>query len=124
MIYCFECKRKIKPYDVWHLYDNSLFYDRKLFIGKCPKCKKDFAALIEVRKTDNKIFLDTRKDDKASKLIDKCITQIWYRNKDLKFKKGVPFGFIFGENRQNKKEINVYACDFFGNKQLIESKAI
>ena len=119
MLYCSNCSRILRPYDIWFLYEKDGFYQRKLYIGKCPQCKKDVVALVEMRKTDGKIFIDRRENDKAAALIDKCITQLWYRHQDTIFKKGRPFGFIYGENRENKKGRLTFACDFFGNKELI-----
>ena len=121
MLHCSKCERIIKPYDIWFLYDINGFFQRRLEIGKCPKCKKDIAALYEIRKTDCKPFIDRQYGEYATNLIDRCITQLWYRQKDTIFQKGRPYGFIWGDNRENRKERKTYACDFYGNKELIES---
>lgn len=120
MLYCSNCSKILRPLDIWFLYDKDGFYQRKLYIGKCFRCHKDVVALVEVRKTDGKIFVDRREDDRAAALIDKCITQLWYRQKDLMMLKGKPYGFIYGENRQTREGVKVYACDFWGNKELLQ----
>lgn len=120
MLYCNKCKKIVKPYDVWFLFNVKDFYQRKLEIGKCPKCKTDLTALCEIRKTDCKEFINRECGTYAAAQIDKCVPQLWYRQKDLKFKKGKPYGFVYGENRQTQKERKIFACDFFGNKELLE----
>lgn len=124
MLYCKECARIIKPYDIWFLYDNKNFYHRRLELGVCPKCKRDICLLIETRKADGKIFTDFKRGQYAITLLDTAITQLWYRQKDTFAKKGRPYGFIYGENKEHKKDnqVVVYACDFFGNKELLSTR--
>lgn len=122
MLYCSNCGKIIKPKDIWYLFDNKHFYQRILEIGVCPKCKRDLAALSEINKDTCKAYIDRQYGHYAGELIDKCITQLWYRQRDLIAKKGRPYGYIYGENREHRDGIVVYACDFFGNKEKLPQK--
>lgn len=120
MLYCSNCSKVIRPYDIWFLFDKKQFDHRSLELGRCPKCKRDLVALNETSVIDGRTYIDRQYGQKAADLIDKCITSLWYRQQDLGQNKGTPYGFIYGENKEQKKGIVVYACDFFGNKELVQ----
>ena len=122
-----HCNITIRPYDVWFLYDNATNKKRHLLLGKCPNCKKDIVALVEERKSDNKVFVQTESGAKATALIDRAILKkdIVYTANDLKIKQGngAPFGLCYGDTKEihnNKGQvvrIRQSRCDWYGQKE-------
>ena len=125
-----HCNNDFKTYDVWFLFDNAGFRNRRLLLGTCPVCKKDVVSLIEERKQDGRIFVQQVSGMKAVDLIDNSLEkrEINYAEHDLKIKqgKGAPLGLCYGDNKEihnNKGEvvgIRVNRCDFFGQKETIQ----
>lgn len=121
--YC--CNNKIENGDLWLLADIKGFTSRKIYIGRCNKCKNEIALLIETRTSDKKVFANQFKGLEAIKTI--------YREKKRKvatipnIKTNCLYGFVYGVNIaiKNKKgeitQIRQYASDFKGNKSLVKS---
>lgn len=118
---CKACKQKTRPLDVWYLFDNWQFTERKLFVGKCSKCKKSVIQLVETRKTDNKIFSQLEVGEKAEKIAEKLLEQIDYTREDREEKKGKPFGFSYGKAKKEikNKRYGIYRVDFNSQEELI-----
>jgi len=125
-----HCNNDFNSYDVWFLYDNATDKNRRLLLGKCPVCKKDVVALVETRKNDGRIFVQKETGEKAVKLIDDAILKddVVYSESSLKITQGngAPFGLCYGKNKEIHKNgkvvgIQVERCDFFGQKELIQS---
>lgn len=124
-----HCNNDFNSYDVWFLYDNANFKNRRLLLGTCPVCKKDVCCLIEERKSDGKIFIQKESGMKAVDLIDNAIEKqdVVYSESSLKIKQGngAPFGLCYGENKEihnNKGEvigIKVNRCDWYGQKEIL-----
>ena len=123
-----HCNRTFKPLDTWFLFDTSLFFDRRLEVYRCPICDKDLCRLIEVRKTDNRIFDRLFKNQEARNKIKELTSDINYTTLSLRVEKGEPTGFIYGENKEIKRNGIIQdikrACDFFGNKKIISKKEV
>ena len=125
-----HCNNDFKAYDVWFLYDNAAFKNRRLLLGKCPVCKKDVCCLVEERKADAKIFIQKETGMQAVKLIDDAIDKkdVVYTSKSLRQKQGngAPFGLCYGQSKEihnNKGEIvgiKINRCDFYGQKETIQ----
>lgn len=117
-----HCNMRFKPIDIWFLYDTDIFFDRKLEIYRCPVCNKDMCKLIEVRKTDNKVFEQYYYKQPARNKIKELYNDINYTYLNFRIEKGEPLGFIYGENKEIKRkdhiEIIQKACDFYGNKRV------
>lgn len=87
-----HCNRKFKSLEIWFLYDNKDFSHRKLYLGTCPICGADIVALIETRKSDNKVFKDFYYKKKAVDILQKVISEVEYTNQDIrKFKRRITF---------------------------------
>ena len=127
-----HCNMTIRPYDVWFLFDNATDKNRRLLLVRCPHCKKDIVSLIEERKSDNRIFVQTESGDKATALIDRAIVKndVVYTAEELKIQKGRPFGLCYGDNKEihnNKGEvikIRQSRCDWFGQKEVLKEVAV
>lgn len=109
-----QCK-VLKWIDVWYLDNTALFFDRRLNIGRCHICKKPINTLIEVRKTDNNIFFDTKYGADAEKMAQRCLTQINYTRQDAVCAKGKPYGLCYCNNLITK----VNRVDFYGQRETI-----
>ena len=121
-----HCNRKILSDEIWYLYDNEVFTDRRLKMTICPTCGHILARLIETRKTDGKKFDEMYSKGKARKLIDECKKELNYSNLDIPKGNKTLYGFRYGENKEyiNKKTgetiIIQKACDFYGNKETVK----
>ena len=117
---------QFKADDVYYLKETNLFVNRKLSIGFCPICKKPVAELIEIR-FDGVINRDYKVGIQANDLAMKCKGDILYSMKQCNYQKlkAKPFGWKYGINKlsqlNGKECIRQYACDFYGNKELIKT---
>ena len=126
-----HCNNDFKTYDVWFLYDNAGFKKRRLLLGRCPVCKKDVVSLVEERKADGKIYVQTETGANAVKLIDNAIAKddVIYSESSLKIKQGngAPCGLCYGDSKEihnNKGEvigIRINRVDWYGQKETIQS---
>ena len=117
---------QFNPDDVYYLRDNDLFSSRKLSIGFCPICSKPVAELSEWRFDGvmNKVSVSgVRANDLMLGLRDEIVYSLREYNYS-KFK-SKPFGWVYGVNKSVKsgrRELTKqYACDFYGNKELVKS---
>lgn len=114
-----HCNSKFKPYDIWFLFDNKQFYQRSLYLGRCPYCKKDIAELVERRKSDDKLFKQlVIGKDKVKHLAELNKNSINYTAMDIKVKNSVkismPRTIRYGENKIIKR----------GDKTFIRQNAV
>lgn len=114
-----HCSNKFKPYDIWYLYDNKGFYERCLYLGRCPICKKDIAELRERRKSDDKLFKQlVIGKDKVKHLADLNKNSINYSASDIRIKNSVkismPRTIRYGENKLIKR----------GDKTILRQNAV
>lgn len=117
---------EIYPFDIWFLEDTRDFNERKLLLGRTSK-GKTVVSLVEKRKTDLKVYIDTQAGLKAEKIIQNEKNRVIYTRQELIFsKKGKPYGWTYGDNREirNKNgtivEIRQYRSDNFGNSELVK----
>lgn len=118
---------QFKADDIYYLKETDIFITRKLSIGFCPICQKPVAELIEIR-FDGAIQRTNKSGIKASFLEMDLRNDILYSMKDCNYKmfKSKPFGWKYGINKavkiKGKERIRQYACDFYGNKEVIKTK--
>lgn len=117
---------KFKPEDIYYLKDTDLFSSRYLTIGFCPICNIPAAELVE-RRFDGYIQKTELFGLEANNLLISKKDEIVYSLKQLNYKKSKskPFGWIYGINKTVKSGgrnvLRQYACDFYGNKELVRS---
>ncbi len=117
---------RFKPDDIYYLYDNDLFSSRKLSIGFCPICHKPVAELIEFR-FDGIVNKESVSGVAANDLMLSLSDQIYYSMRECNYSKvrSKPYGWKFGLNKvvksKDKEYVKQYACDFYGNKELVKS---
>lgn len=117
---------EFKPDDIYYLRDNDLYSSRKLSIGFCPICGKPVTELVEWC-FDGSLKREACAGIKANDLMLKYGDEIVYSQKEcnyLRFKMK-PFGWKYGINKaakaKDKVVVKQYACDFYGNKELIKT---
>lgn len=116
---------KVRADEIWFLFSNSEFTNRRLEITICPKCDKLLARLVETRIQDNKRFDNQFSCRKAKRLIESCRNEVDYSSLDIPKQPKVLYGFRYGENKEriNKKTgettIIQNAVDFYGNKERV-----
>ena len=113
---------KFKADDIYYLEDTDLYSHRTLSVGFCPECKCPVAELIEYRFTGaiNKV---SAVGMNAQNLMVSLKDEIIYSAKEVNYRKlkMKPFGWKYGINRDGQNgSIKQYACDFYGNKELIK----
>lgn len=118
---CKNCKTNVRPIDIWYLFTNSQFKERKLFLGKCSKCKQSVILLSEIRKLDDKLFTQLEVGKKADKVAEIHLEQIDYTKEDLEIKKSAPYGYVYGKAKKDikNKRYNIYRIDFNNQDELI-----
>ncbi len=117
---------QFNPDDVYYLRDNDLFSSRKLSIGFCPICSKPVAELSEWR-FDGVMNKTSVSGVRANDLMLGLRDEIVYSLREYNYSKfkSKPFGWVYGVNKSVKsgrRELTKqYACDFYGNKELVKS---
>lgn len=116
---------EFKADDIYFLKETSLCVSRKLSIGFCPICNKPVAELVEISFTGS-IERNRFAGIKAHEMVLKLQNQIDYSAREcnyLKFK-SKPYGWKYGINKSVKingtERVKQFACDFYGNKELIK----
>lgn len=118
---------KFKPDDIYYLKETNLYIYRMFKIGFCPICGKPVAEVYQVR-FDGKTERNSWAGIDANEAMIKYSDDILYSMKEVNYKKlkSKPFGWKYGINRSAKNRktgkdyIRQYACDFYGNKELIK----
>ena len=111
-----------KADEIYYLEENNIFTQRILSIGFCPICKRPVAELVEYNFAGgiNRINLS---GIHAQNLMTQLKDQIIYSAKEVNKRKlkSKPFGWKYGVNIDGKNgKAKQYACDFYGNKELIK----
>ena len=117
---------QFKADDIYCLEETELYSNRMLSIGFCPVCHKPVAELLEELFTGgiNKV---SAVGINAQNLVQNLQKDILYsmHKSDYPKTKSKPFGWRYGINKETKhKKIKQYACDFYGNKELIKEVKI
>ena len=114
------------PEDVYYLQDTSLFNSRRLLIGFCPICEKPVSELLQTTFYGENIC-ESAVGINANTMLYEHKEEILYSMKEcnyLRFK-SKPFGWKYGINKNGKSKgkdiVKQYACDFYGNKELIKT---
>lgn len=114
-----------KADDIYFLTETELYTKRKLSIGFCPICKKPVAEIF-LQRFDGKIERDWFSGVKANDLVMKYKDQILYSLRECNYSKfkSKPYGWKYGLNKtvkiKGEEHIRQYACDFYGNKEMIK----
>ena len=117
---------KFKADDIYYLYETALYTTRKLSIGFCPICGKPVAELCKIR-FDGALVRDYFIGVKANDIVRNLQEEIDYSVKECNYRKtkSKPFGWKYGLNKAVKvggqEKIKQYACDFYGNKEIIKT---
>lgn len=117
---------QFKADDIYYLKETNLYVTRKLSIGFCPICQKPVAELVEIR-FDGVISRDYKSGIQANELAMKFKDDILYSMKECNYRKfkSKPFGWKYGLNKsvkiRGKEHVRQYACDFYGNKEVIKT---
>ena len=115
-----------KADDIYYLKENDFYTNRKLSIGFCPICSKPVAELFEIR-FDGFVNRLSYSGIKANDIVLALKNEILYSMRECNYLriKSKPFGWKYGINKNGKKNgkpcIRQYACDFYGNKELIKT---
>ena len=118
---------KFRADDIYYLKETNLYTYRMLSIGFCPICGKPVVELYRFR-FDGKPERVCESGIEADELMQKLSEDIVYSMREINYKKfkSKPFGWKYGVNKSVKRQgkgeiIRQYACDFYGNKELIKT---
>ena len=128
LIQCGVCNTKNCVFEVLELKDIKDFTDRLLLISKCKVCNKDLAQLIEVRKSDNKPFIDTFFGLEAQKVIKRENRRLNQKRTFSQYKNFQKWVYGLNKEYKNKKgevvRVKHYACDFSTGKKRLEKTIV
>ncbi len=116
---------KTKPDDIYYLKETNLYTYRMLSIGFCPICSKPIAEIYQFR-FDGVPERITASGIEANNMMQKYSGDILFSAREVNYKKfkSKPFGWRYGINKSvkngKKTAIKQYACDFYGNKELVK----
>ena len=128
LLHCEVCNTKNNVLEIQELEDIKDFTDRLLIIGKCKVCNSDIALLVEIRKADNKTFIDNLHGNNAKKVIKRESKRI--KNKQNLSSEKQLNGWVYGVNKEikdkkgNIKRVRQYACDYSTNKKRLEKTIV
>ena len=108
--------------EIYCLKETDIAEKRILLIGFCPICQKPVAELVEELFTGG-INRVTVSGINAQNLVQTLRKQIISTKRDNEhlILKSTPYGWRYGINKENKNgKIRQYACDFYGNKELVK----
>ena len=119
---------EFKPEDVYYLKETNLYTFRMFKIGFCPICAKPVAEIYQIR-FDGVPERNSWAGIEANEAMIKYSGDILYSMSQVNYQKfkSKPFGWKYGINRSyknnktGKETVNQYACDFYGNKELIKT---
>lgn len=117
---------EFKADDIYFLKETCLYSVRKLSIGFCPVCEKPVAELFEQR-FDGPIIRTRFSGIKAHDIVMKLKNDIEYSARESNYSrfKSKPYGWKYGINKAVKingqEKVRQWACDFYGNKEVIKT---
>ena len=114
---------QFKADDIYYLEENSICTSRILSVGFCPACGKPVAELVELNFAGG-VNRVTAVGINAHNLLQSIKNEILYSYKEVNYRKfkSKPYGWKYGLNKVGKNgKLRQYACDFYGNKELIKS---
>ena len=117
---------KFNPTDTYFLEETNIYVNRKLSIGFCPICGIPASELVQ-QDFAGTITREYAFGIKANDMMRQHKDEIVYSISSLNYKrmKSRPFGWKYGMNksgtRNGKEIVKQYACDFYGNKELIKT---
>lgn len=117
---------EFKADDIYYLKETNLYVTRKLSIGFCPICQKPVAELVEISFTGS-IQRIRQSGFKAHELVMRLKNDVTYSLRECNYKKfkSKPYGWKYGINKsvkiKGKEKVKQYACDFYGNKEVIKT---
>jgi hypothetical protein len=121
-----HCQVKFRPKDVWFLYDNKDFFNRYIFIGQCPKCKKLFVKILQTRMIDNEKFETVQVGKRASRILTQNVTQVRIKQSEIAQKRAKAItlkGINYGTNVEYKNgDIAQYSTSFVCDKKILVQK--
>ena len=108
--------------EIYCLEETGIYSSRTLATGFCPVCNKPVAELTEYNFAGgmNKI---SATGIQAQLLMQSVKSEILHSVKSMIYSKGKskPYGWRYGINKERKNgSVCQYACDFYGNKELIK----
>ena len=119
-----NCHGLFRAQEVWFLYDNEKFKNRRLEMGSCPYCGNWIIGLFEIEKDSNKLFFIRARDKKAKRLYEVLKNQIDYKKSDIPKGSKSNMGFVFGKNEEKsvdgKKVIIQKSVDFNGTEKTVK----
>jgi len=113
---------QFKADDIYYLRENDIYTNRILSIGFCPICERPVAELIEYNFAGG-VNRTSLSGIHAHNLVNQLKNDIVFSAREVNYRKikSKPYGWKFGINKENKKGIlSQYACDFYGNKELVK----
>ena len=108
--------------EIYNLKETDIYTKRVLSVGFCPICNKPVAELIEYNfagGSNKTIISGINAHNMMLGLKDDIVCSALKKNRVIS--KSRPFGWKYGVNKESKNgTVRQYACDFYGNKELVK----
>lgn len=124
ILICGSCSIRNNVTEIQELKDVDSFCERSLLVSKCKNCGVTTVQLIEVRKVDGRVFVDTYSGEKAEDIIKRESKR--YKFKQVQSEENRLNGWVYGLNRERRNKygkvtsVRQYACDYKTDKTKIE----
>lgn len=120
-----HCNSVFQSTDIWFLLDNEKHTNRKLYLAACPICGKQIALYSYCDLEQKNYFEQYFYSGGARRVKEKYKKEVTSTLLGFRDKYKAPSGFKYGKNVEIKKNgkvvgVKQYACDFYGNKQLVK----
>ncbi|MBQ7450482.1 hypothetical protein IJS77_03620 [bacterium] len=119
-----NCHGLFNAQEVWYLYDNEKFKQRRFEIGICPYCDNKIYGLFEKEKKSGKSVFVRARDKKGKRLYDSLKSQIDYKKSDIARGTKANMAYVFGVNEEHKINgktvILQKAVDFNGTQKVVK----
>ena len=119
-----NCHGMFRADEVWFLFDNEKYKQRRLEIGICPYCDNKIYGLFEKEKKSGKLVFVRARDKKGKRLYDALKSQIDYKKSDIAKGTKANMAYIYGVNEEffinGRKVILQKAVDFNGTQKIVK----
>lgn len=119
-----NCHGLFRADEVWFLFENEKYKNRRLEIGICPYCENKIYGLFEKDKETNKLVFVRARDKKGKRLYESLKSQIDYKKSDIPKGTKANMAYVFGVNEEHKINgktvIFQKSVDFNGTQKVVK----
>ena len=119
-----NCHGLFRAQEIWFLFDNAKFKNRRLEMGVCPFCDNKIFCLFETEKETGFIRFERARDKKAKRMYEKYKSEIDYKRSDILKGSKSNMAYVYGKNElhtiNGKHVIFQKSVDFNGTEKVVK----